>query len=585
MHESRDCVVMGGGPAGSTFAAILKKYAPEVQVTVLEQAHHPRFHVGESLIPVVNGVLRELGVFEKCYDGRFVRKLGITFVWGKDRKPWDADYLEIAGMEPGHNGVINVVGQDFSSLMRQEMRRDIPLTSMNVLRSEFDKLLIDTARDFGAEVREGTRVSALHRGVEPGQPHRVEWKNDQGQSGVIETPFVLDATGLNALGTRGQRIYEPTMNNLAVWGYWKGADWKVLFRGERQATTVFICSIDHGWIWYIPVAEDTISCGVVTRSDYFRDALQGIDLEGFYRESIRSCAEVHALTKHGELRTDILPDGKRVAQIKDWSSWTPHPVGPGFATAGDAAVFVDPILSTGLTLAMQSGHRAALTFNTLRHRPELPATELWSAYADYLRGEYGSFLTLARYFYGNNKAADSWWWQAHRVVNRAGHLDLDSKQAFTMATAGFFPTPRAISLEIMAPLIAGIVGSDADLMNVYHESGVLADRLPQAGIQVNTPFKLALRTESPLEPKGGLLETYHDLVCEGYDMAHRLAASPARMGKDLAPIALAAQRHTRVADLLAEAPRLVPHVSPDAVRQATLALLTNAAKKGFVSLT
>jgi len=583
--ESRDCVVMGGGPAGATFAAILKKYAPEVQVTVLDQDHQPRHHIGESLIPVVNGVLRELGVFEQCYDGRFIRKIGISFVWGKDRTPWNADYLDIADMQPGDDRqIIDVVGQDFSELMRREMRRDIPLTSINVLRSVFDKMLLDQARHFGAEVREGTRVSAVVRD-ETGRVVGVDWRDESGRKGRIETPFVLDATGLSALATRGDRVYDPTMNNFAVSGYFKGADWKVVFRGRRDATTVFICTIDHGWIWYFPVADDVMTVGVVTRAQHFQDALQSVDLETFYWNSLRGCAEIWPLLANAELRDDIFPDGRRLQNIKDWSSWTPHPVGPGYAAAGDAAIFIDPILSTGLTLALQSGHRAACTFNTLRKRPELDATEMWQAYADYLRGEAGSFLTLARYFYGNNRAADSWWWQAHRVLNRAGHLDLDDKQAFTMATAGFFPTPRAISLEIMAPLLKGLVGSEADLLNVYHEGGVSTEAMPEAGIQVNTPFRLALRAEPPLEGRDGLLETYYDLVCDGYELAHRLAAAPCKMGRDLGPVAEAAQRHQRVADLLAEAPALVPTVTPEAARRATLGLLANAAKKGFITLT
>ncbi|MEZ4465517.1 MAG: NAD(P)/FAD-dependent oxidoreductase [bacterium] len=585
MRESRDCVVMGGGPAGATFAAILKKYAPDVQVTVLEADRHPRHHVGESTIPVVNGVLRDLEVFDRCYDGRFIRKMGITFVWGKDRTPWDADYLELAKLDPAdQGGVINVVGQDFSELMRQELRRDIPLTAVNVLRGEFDALLLGQARHFGADVREGTRVSRLHRDA-GGRVCGVDWRDDAGRAGHIEAPFVLDATGLNAIATRGQRIHDPTMSNFAVSGYLSGADWKVVFKGRRDATTVFIATIDEGWIWYFPVADDTMSVGVVTRTEHFHDALKSLDLETFFWKSLRGCPEVAPLVARATLRDDVFPQGRRLQSIKDWSSWTPDPVGPGYAAAGDAAIFIDPVLSSGLTLALQSGHRAAYTFNTLRHRPELGEEALWQAYADYMRGEAGSFLALARYFYGNNRAADSWWWQAHRVLNRAGRLDLDHKQAFTLATAGFFPTPRAISLEIMAPLLKGLAGSDADLFNVYHEAGVPTD-VAGAGIQVNVPFRLSLRAEPPAGvPAGGLLDTYWDLVCEGYDHAHRLAAAPCKMGRDLAPVAQAVQRHERVAALLEEVPGLVPHVPADAVRRGTLGLVANAAKKGYITLT
>lgn len=581
-HEQADVVVIGGGPAGSTFAAILKKYAPDVNVILLDRDRHPRHRVGESTIPVINAVLRDLEIFDACYDGRFVRKVGITFVWGADRTPWDADYLEIGAVE-GDGHQINVVGQDFSDLMRQEMRRDIPLTAINVRRAVFDKMLLDQARHFGADVREGTAVKGLERDA-TGAITGVRWRDDAGATGQIDTPFVLDASGLAGVCSTNAREHDPSMSNFAVSGYLRGADWKVVFKGRKDATTVFIATIDHGWIWYFPVEDDTISCGVVTHTAHFKARLKEIDLEQFFWDALRGCPEVAPLVEHATLRDDLLPKGRRVQATKDWSSWTPTPVGPGFACAGDAAIFIDPVLSSGLTMALQSGHRAAYTFNTLRKRPDLDPTEMWQAYADYLRGEAGSFLTLARYFYANNKAADTWWWQAQRVVNAQGTLQLDDQAAFTMATAGFFPTPRAISTEIMAPLLKGLAGTDADLFNVYHETGV--GDVATAQYQVNVPFHLGLRAEPPRGPVGsGILDVYHDLVCEGRDYAHRLGAAPCKFGADLAPVVEAIQAHTSVADLIAVAPDLVPHAPADAVRRGALALVANAAQKGFISLT
>ena len=102
--EHRDCVVIGGGPAGSTFAAIVKKYAPDCAVTVLEAARFPRYHIGESTIPAANNVLRELGVYETLEHSDFVKKMGIVFVWGEDRKPWSADYLRLRETKTGANG-------------------------------------------------------------------------------------------------------------------------------------------------------------------------------------------------------------------------------------------------------------------------------------------------------------------------------------------------------------------------------------------------------------------------------------------------------------------------------------------------
>ncbi len=589
MREARDVVVVGGGPAGSAFAAILGKYAPEVRVTVLEAARHPRYHVGESTVPVINSVFRDLELFDQLYDGRFVRKMGVTFVWGRDRRPWDADYLEIETLPHGEGAdVINVVGQDFTDLLRTERRRDIPLTAINVRRAEFDALLCNQARHFGAEVREGTKATRLARDG-AGAVAAVEWADDAGRSGRIDTPFVLDASGLRAFCSGADREYDPAMANFAVNGYLSGADWKVLFKGRRDATTVFIASVEQGWIWYIPVADDIISVGAVTRTDHFKERLRDTDLESFFWEMVRGCAEIEPLVRDAWLRDDVMPDGRKVAAHKDWTGWAKSPVGPGWAAAGDAAIFIDPILSSGLTLAVQSGHRAAYTYNTARKRPDLDAAALWQAYADYIRGEAGSYLALARYFYGNNVAADSVWWQAQRLVNHGGRLDLDPRAAFTMATAGFFPTPKAISVEIMAPLLQGLAGTDANLFDIYHEDGLPSDDadLDPMGLEITTPFHLALRTQpDEIKAPDGLLTVFHDLVPDAFDFAHRLQANPCRVAPALAPVVDAFGRFDRVADLVAAAPGLLPpgFAAADAVRASTRALVRNAARKGFVRL-
>lgn len=589
MVESRDVVVVGGGPAGSTFAAIAAKYDPSARITVLEREHHPRYHIGESLIPVANGVFHDLELFDTLYDGRFVKKLGITFVWGRDRTPWDADYLEIETIQRDDGTqILDVVGQDFTSLLRRELRRDQPFTAINVRRAEFDKLLIDQARHFGAEVREGTEAVKLHTD-DAGRVTGVSWRDDTGAQGRIDAPLVIDASGLAAFGGRGEREYCPDLANFAVSGYFRGADWKIVFRGHaHEATNVFIASVEHGWLWYIPVGPDLVSCGAVTSTRHFKDRLKHVDLEAFFWEMVRSCPEIAPLVAQAELVDDMLPGGKRVQATRDWSGWAKTPVRPGYVAVGDSAIFVDPILSSGLTMAVQSGHRAAYTFNTLRKRPELDAAELWGAYADYVRGEAGSYLTLARYYYGNNKAADSWWWQAQRQVNPAGQLRLDDREAFTLATAGFFPTPRAISVEIMAPLLEGLLGTDADLKNIYHATGVpQGTDLERARITVRTPFSLKLRGE-PEEHSNpdGLLNVFHDLVADDFDFAHRNAAVPCRIAPALAPIVAALPRFATVAELLEAAPDLIPggHGRADEVRQSTLAILRNAAKKGFIAL-
>ncbi|MCB9706756.1 MAG: tryptophan 7-halogenase [Myxococcales bacterium] len=584
--EHADCVVLGGGPAGSTFAAIASKYAPGARVLLLEKARFPRWHVGESTIPAANGVFVDLGIYQTLLDSDFVKKMGVTFIWGQDRRPWNADYLTLKTISR-HDGadILEVTGQDFERLLGPGQTQRTPYSAFNVERSRFDKLLLDNARRLGADVREGTRA----RGATPvagTTQHEIAWEDDEGRSGTIIADFVLDATGLSHILTRGERVYDETLNNFAIYGYLSGAEWKVTYSGDRDRSTVFIAAIEHGWIWYFPLGPDLMTVGVVTNRHHFTDQLANVDLETFFWDSLRSCPEVSGLVTNARLRDDILPKGARVGACRDWSSWAKEPVGPGWAAAGDAAMFVDPILSTGVTLALQTGHRAAYTWLTQRARPDLPAAPLWRAYADYLRGEYGAFLTLARYFYGNNKAAPSWWWEAQQLVNASGRLRLADRQAFTMATAGFFPVTRALGAgaETVVPLIQGITGGAKGLEAIYHDAGVpQPEVLAEAAYTVVAPCRLDLRTEPNLE-RGltGRLEVYHDLVTETPQMSHRLAAAPARIDPSLAPVVAAMQRCADVPALLAEARALLPGRDPEALRGAVLALVRIAAMKGFI---
>ncbi len=585
--ESRDCVVIGGGPAGSTCAAIVRKYAPGVAVTLLEQARFPRYHVGESTIPAANGVFRDLEVFEALDRSTFVKKMGVVFIWGKDREPWNADFLRLReATDPGGAGeIVDVTGQDYRNLLGELQHRDTPFTGFNVRRAEFDQLLLDQARGFGADVREGTRVTAVMRD-RAGAIESVRWNDDHGRSGVILTPFVFDASGLAALLTR-DRERDPHMNNFAVYGYLSNAEWKVTFNGTRTRSTQFISTVDNGWIWYFPIDADIMSVGVVTRRDWLATRLRTQGLEAFFWDTIRSCPEVADLVRHATLRTDVLPDGKRVAASQDWSTWAARPTGPGWVAAGDSAVFIDPILSSGVTLALQSGHRAAYTFNTVRLHPELSPASLWGAYADYLRGEAASFLTLARYFYGNNRAAASWWWEGQRLVNRTGRLSLDNRQAFTMATAGFFPVLRAISPEVVGSLIEHLSGTGADLGSVFHQTGVPNSKaLSRCAMDVVVPFRLDLRTEPPAPKKTpGQLDVFYDLVPVTGQMAHRMAAVPCSIPLEMTPVVDAIARHRCVKTLMDEAPALVPDIArPSEIRRSTRDILRVAAMKGFLHL-
>jgi len=584
-REYKDCVVIGGGPAGSAFAGIAARYAPDASIALLEKARFPRWRIGESTIPVANTVLRELGVYDELYNGGGVKKVGITFVWGADRVPWNADYLTIAGDgEPlGPGRTIDVLGQDLSTFSERFAPSRMPFVGFNVERSRFDQMLLERARRLGADCREGVGVTEILR--EDGAVCGVRYRDDNGVEGIIDTPFVLDASGLSALLTRGQRVRDPDMNNFAVYGYFSGAEWKSTLSGTRAATTVFIASVPLGWIWYFPIGADLMSVGFVTHRRHFREELRGRDPEQLYREALESCPEIKDLLLRATLRDDVLPEKKRVGVTQDWSSWAESPVGEGWASAGDAAVFVDPILSSGVTLALQSGHRAAYTWLTARRRPELDRQTLWQAYADYLRGEAFSFLQLARFFYANNRSAESWWWEAQRLLNARGSLELDPRQAFTLATAGFFPVPRAIGLEVVSPLLGKLAGG-ADFSRVYEGTGFERAQVePNLMLVPNGTFSLTLRTEP--NPQGeGVLDIYHDLISRDPELSHRMAALPSRIPSALAPVVEWMQSKIVVRELVERAVALLATKGRDAaeIREVTLELVRRAVLKGFVRL-
>ena len=593
--EQVDCVVIGGGPAGSCFAGIVQKYAPQQSVLVLEKARFPRWHIGESTIPVANGVLRDLGVLDRIRAAGFVAKLGVTFVWGQDREPWQADFLAIreSARRSTAEQIIDVTGQSFGDLLGDpDNASDAlarPFTAFNVLRSEFDQILLEHARELGAQVCEGHQVVAVtpvlgDDGEQIGLD--VRWRRDDGVEGCTRAGFVLDASGLSHLMTRGQREFDDTLNNFACFGYLSGAQWKVTYNGTREATTVFVASIDDGWIWYFPVRDDVLSVGVVTNTRHFKSGLERVELEQWFWEHLRGCPELAPLVRDAWLRDDILPNNRRVAACRDWSSRARAPIGEGWAAAGDAAIFLDPVLSTGVTLALQTGHRAAYTYLSTLGSDRARTRELWQAYARFLQAEYGAYRTLVRYFYANNRAASSWWWEAQRLVNVDGQLDLSDREAFSMATAGFFPVPRAFgtNAEVVCRMLDRLARPQADLYAIYRESGVPSlAAIAGAHYRPTAPFHLALRTEPGLEwGRVGRLDAFYDLHTDTPEHAHRLSARPAKIPLALAPIVARMQTAGSVTELLEHADRTLPELEQRG--ELVLQLVAAAVLKGLVEL-
>jgi flavin-dependent dehydrogenase len=320
MH-SFDVAIIGGGPAGSTLGTLIKKYAPDASVVILEREQFPREHVGESQLPLIGSILDEMGVWEKVEAANFPIKIGATYRWGKTDDLWDFEFL------PGKD----FVGGDRPAKYEGERRK----TAFQVERSIYDKILLDHARECGCEVRENTSVTqVLHEG------RAITGLQTSG--GEVKAKYYVDGSGNAAILRRalGVTVDEPSrLKNVAFWSYWDDAEWAVTL--GKGGTRVNVMSLGYGWLWFIPISATRVSVGLVLPADAYK--AKKLRPEDLYLEAIQSEALISKLlrnaTQHGP-----------VHGTKDWSFVADQMAGPNWYLVGEAAGFADPILAAGLTL-------------------------------------------------------------------------------------------------------------------------------------------------------------------------------------------------------------------------------------------
>ncbi len=315
-----DVVVIGGGPAGSTVSALIAQRGYRVQL--YERERFPRFHIGESLIPETYGVLKRLGMLEKLRESAFVKKYSVQFVSsnGKQSAPfyfWDNKPHECS-------------------------------QTWQVVRSEFDLMMLNNAREHGVEAHEGIRV--LEALMEDQAAVGVRIQRADGSQQDVRARVVVDASGQNGLLMHklDLRVWDPILNKGAIWTYWKGA-YRDVGRDEG-ATLVLQTGNRKGWFWYIPLHEDRVSVGVVAPFDYLFK--RSGSLEETYTEEVERCPAVK----------ERVSAGKRAAgyfATKDYSYRSRQVAGNGWVLVGDAFGFLDPLYSSGVLLALRSGQMAA----------------------------------------------------------------------------------------------------------------------------------------------------------------------------------------------------------------------------------
>jgi len=314
-----DVVVIGGGPAGSTVSTLLAKAG--VSVELFERETFPRFHIGESLIPETYWVLKDLDMLPKMQASHFVKKYSVQFVnsEGRESAPfyfWDNKPHECS-------------------------------QTWQVVRSEFDQMMLENAREHGVNVHEGVRVHDVI--FEGDRAVGVRIKDGEGFR-EVRAKVVVDASGQNGLlmNRLNLRVWDPILNKGAIWTYWENA-----YRdsGKDEGATLVIQNGNRqGWFWYIPQHDNIVSIGIVAPFDYIFKGRT--NYAQTYEEEVEMCPGVK----------QRVADAKKVTgyfATKDYSYRSTRVSGDGWVLVGDAFGFLDPLYSSGVLLALKSGQLAS----------------------------------------------------------------------------------------------------------------------------------------------------------------------------------------------------------------------------------
>lgn len=323
-----DVIVIGGGPAGSTAAALLAQGGH--RVVLLEKARHPRFHIGESLLPANLALFRRLGIAQA------VHAVGMA--------KWGVEFYS-----PTHR-------RTRSYRFADSWRKDLP-HSYEVRRSQLDEILIRRAGALGATVVEGCRAQEVE--FPAGEGVRVHARHESGEPQSWRARYLIDASGRDTfLGTRlGTKQRNRRHDSSAMYAHFRGT-WR--HADPNRAGDISIFWFEHGWFWFIPLADGITSVGVVAWPYYMKRRAQPL------REYFL------ATLAQSPLLAERLKDAQLASEVEATGNYSYHclrPVGERYLLAGDAYAFIDPVFSSGVLFAMQGGAAAAEALDVALREP------------------------------------------------------------------------------------------------------------------------------------------------------------------------------------------------------------------------
>jgi flavin-dependent dehydrogenase len=362
-NGTHEVLVIGGGPAGSTVSTLIAQRGYRVQL--FEREHFPRFHIGESLIPETYWVLKRLNMLDKMKRSHFVKKHSVQFInqHGKLSEPFY-----------------------FVDHKPHECSQ-----TWQVYREEFDKLMLENAREHGVDVHEGVRV--LEVLFEGSRAVGVRIQEENGTEREVRAAVVVDASGQSSMimSRLGLREWDPVLRKAALWTYWENAQRDT--GKDEGATLVIQTQGKNGWFWYIPLHNNIVSVGVVASWDYLFASRPNKDHETIYFEEVDRCPGLKPR----------LANAKRAGPYraaKEYSYRSKQVAGDGWVLVGDAFGFLDPLYSSGVLLALKSGSLAADAVVEGLQKNDLSAAQLGKWGPEFVAGMERMRRLVCEYYDG-----------------------------------------------------------------------------------------------------------------------------------------------------------------------------------------